>query len=146
MKACAMIGAVDMGNKFMKRLQGRVVQNDIFLVNVLVDTYQLWWSQMPNGLPSQTVLCWNALITAYAQGYHTQQALESEGMLPDAVTYTCILKACATIGPAVKGKQIRDEIARQSLHCAGWCSSCNVVTWTGIALNKCSVKASFQMP
>ena len=36
-------------------------------------------------------------------------------MLPDGVTYMCILKACATIGAAGKGKQIHDEIARQGL-------------------------------
>ena len=29
--------------------------------------------------------------------------------------YACILKACATIGAADKGKQIHDKIARQGL-------------------------------
>lgn len=32
-----------------------------------------------------------------------------------AVTYVCILKTCATIGGAKKGKKIHDEIARQGL-------------------------------
>ena len=41
--------------------------------------------------------------------------MQREGILADAVTYTCILKACATIGAADKGKQIHDEITRQEL-------------------------------
>ena len=48
-------------------------------------------------------------IAGYAQG-HAKQALDCfeemqrEGILPNAVTYLCILKACATIGAADKGK------------------------------------------
>ena len=69
-------------------------------------------------LPSRDVVTWTALIRGYAQGVHAKQALNCfeemlcEGILPNAVTYVCILKACATIGVADKGKQIHDEIAR----------------------------------
>ena len=41
--------------------------------------------------------------------------MQHEGIFSDAMTYACILKVCATIGAADKGKQIHDEIARQGL-------------------------------
>ena len=41
--------------------------------------------------------------------------MQREGILPDAVTYVYIWKACVMIGAADKGKQIHDEIARQGL-------------------------------
>ena len=36
-------------------------------------------------------------------------------ILPNAMTFTCILKACTTVRVADNGKQIHDEIARQGL-------------------------------
>ena len=62
-----------------------------------------------------------SLIVGYTQEAHAQQALncfeemQHEGILPDAVTYPCILKACVIIRAVDKGKQIHDEIARQGL-------------------------------
>ena len=40
------------------------------------------------------------------------EQIQHEGILPNAVTYACILKACATIRVVDKGKQIHDKIAR----------------------------------
>ena len=42
-------------------------------------------------------------------------ALKCDGILPNAMTFLCILKACTTVRVADKGKQIHDEIARQGL-------------------------------
>ena len=67
-----------------------------------------------NGLPSRNVVSWTK---EYAQGDHAKQALDffeemqCEGILPNEITYMCILKACATIGADDKGKQIHDKIA-----------------------------------
>ena len=43
------------------------------------------------------------------------EEMQSEGVLPNAVTYACILKACATIRAIEQRKLIHDEIARQGL-------------------------------
>ncbi|MCO5580162.1 hypothetical protein L7F22_034029 [Adiantum nelumboides] len=72
-------------------------------------------------LPSRDVISWSALITGYVQIGQGQQALECfqdmqlEGIRPNAVTYLCILKACAVLGAVDKGKQIHDEVSRQGL-------------------------------
>ena len=41
--------------------------------------------------------------------------MQRKGILPDAMTFICILKARATIGAADKGKQSHDKIAMQGL-------------------------------
>jgi hypothetical protein len=41
--------------------------------------------------------------------------LQHKGILPNEVTYVCILKACAVIGAIDKGKEVHDEISRQGL-------------------------------
>ncbi|MCO5611735.1 hypothetical protein L7F22_065993 [Adiantum nelumboides] len=72
-------------------------------------------------LPSWDVVSWNALIVGYAQEGHTKQTLkffeemQHEGILLDALTYACILKACDMIRAGDNGKQIHDEIERQGL-------------------------------
>ena len=41
--------------------------------------------------------------------------MQCGGILPGAMTYACILEACATIGAADKGKRIHGGVARQGL-------------------------------
>ena len=41
--------------------------------------------------------------------------MRNEGVEPNAVTFTCILKACGCIGDIDKGKEIHDEIACKGL-------------------------------
>ena len=66
-------------------------------------------------------MTWTALIAHYAREGHTQNVLDCfeqmqrEGILPNAVTCTCILKACSQIKATDRGKQIHGEIARQDL-------------------------------
>eukprot|EP00250_Pteridium_aquilinum_P022500 c25392_g4_i4 orf=1-273(+) len=72
-------------------------------------------------LPSRDVVSWSALIAGYAQRGQGEHALncyermQREGILPDAVTYACILKACGSIGAAEKGEEIHTEVHRQGL-------------------------------
>ena len=41
--------------------------------------------------------------------------MQCEGILPNAVTYASLLKACGSIRAADRGKQIHDEVVRQGL-------------------------------
>ena len=84
--------------------------------------------QVLDGLPTQNVVSWSALIVGNTQG-HAKEALklsakealnfieemQRAGILLDAMNFVCILKACATIGATDEGKQIHEEIARQGL-------------------------------
>eukprot|EP00250_Pteridium_aquilinum_P015078 c22364_g1_i1 orf=2-265(+) len=41
--------------------------------------------------------------------------MQSDGVSPDAVTFSCILKACGSLGAIVKGTGIHVEIERRGL-------------------------------
>ncbi|KAI5057963.1 hypothetical protein GOP47_0027978, partial [Adiantum capillus-veneris] len=127
LKACAVAGAVDKGKQIHDEiLRQGLLEHDIVLGNVLVDMYAKCGA-LPQAqsvlekLPSRNIVAWSALIAGYAQNGQGQQALECseqmqhEGICPNAVTYVCILKACAMIKAIDKGKQIHDKILRQGL-------------------------------
>ena len=63
----------------------------------------------------QNVACWNALISEYARQQQGHEALscfekmQQEGISPDGITFSCILKACGTIGDLQKGELIHDD-------------------------------------
>ncbi|KAI5061660.1 hypothetical protein GOP47_0024165 [Adiantum capillus-veneris] len=127
LKACARIKASGMGKQIHEEIvrQG-LLQNDVVLGNVLMDMYCKCGNlseaqQVLKKLTSRDVISWNTIIAGYTQEGEAEQALfcleqmQREGILPDSVTHTCALKACATIKEVSKGKQIHEEIARQGL-------------------------------
>ncbi|KAI5068895.1 hypothetical protein GOP47_0017240 [Adiantum capillus-veneris] len=127
LKACAAIGAIDKGKQIHVEISTQgLLEHQVVLGNALVDMYAKCAAfcqaqSVLENLPSRNVVSWNALISGYAQNGQGQQALDCfkqmqcEGILPDVVTYVCILQACAAIGAINKGKQIHDEISMQGL-------------------------------
>ncbi|KAI5067683.1 hypothetical protein GOP47_0018211 [Adiantum capillus-veneris] len=127
LQACASIRAIDKGERIHDEIDrqgflGKYVQ----LGNALVDMYAKCGAlqkahQVLLDLPSRNIVTWNALIAGYAQGGHGEQALKCfqqvhlDGLMPDAVTYTCILKSCGSIGAIEKGEEIHDTISRRGL-------------------------------
>lgn len=41
--------------------------------------------------------------------------MQRKGLSPDEVTFSCILKACGSMGAVDKGELVNDEIVRQGL-------------------------------
>ena len=68
-------------------------------------------AQVLDELPVRDIVSWSALIVGYAQNGQGDEALirygrmQSEGFLPDAITYTSLLNACATIGAIDRGEE-----------------------------------------
>ncbi|KAI5068812.1 hypothetical protein GOP47_0017157 [Adiantum capillus-veneris] len=75
--------------------------------------------QVFDQLTVKDVVSWNTLITGYAHYEHDEAALECfecmlrEGLSPSAVTFTCVLKACTSLGDAIKGEEIHAAIIRE---------------------------------
>ncbi|KAI5056072.1 hypothetical protein GOP47_0029593 [Adiantum capillus-veneris] len=67
------------------------------------------------------VLTWTALVAGHAQKGQGQDALlyfeqmQQKGLSPNAVTFSCALKACGSLRAAKKGESIHEEIAKQGL-------------------------------
>ncbi|MCO5557222.1 hypothetical protein L7F22_010782 [Adiantum nelumboides] len=127
LKACAMMGAVDKGEEIHNDISRQgLLKHNIVLGNALVGMYAKCGAlcqarAVLKELPSRNSISWSALIAGYSQKGRGHQALECyeqmqhEGISPDAVTYVCILKACAVIQAFHKGKEIHEEVMRHGL-------------------------------
>ncbi|MCO5596323.1 hypothetical protein L7F22_050384 [Adiantum nelumboides] len=77
--------------------------------------------QVLDELLVRDVVSWNAVIAGYAQHGQGQEALacfhrmQGDGVLPDAITYACILKACGILQDVDRGEQIHNEVVSQGL-------------------------------
>ncbi|KAI5081354.1 hypothetical protein GOP47_0004537, partial [Adiantum capillus-veneris] len=127
LKACGTMQNADMGQEIHDDIvtQGLLKQN-VMLGNALVDMYAKCGvlqkaQKVLEELPVRNVVSWSALIAGYVQQGQGQEALccfqqlQREGISPNAITYTCILKACGLMQDADMGKRIHNDIFSQGL-------------------------------
>lgn len=127
LNACGYIGATHKGTQIHAVVitQG-LLESDLVLGNALVDMYAKCGvvskaQEVFDLLSVRDVVTWTALIAGYAQHEHGEESLfllekmQSEGVIPNAVTFACSLKACSSIGATEKAKEIHCEIARKGL-------------------------------
>ena len=127
LNACGSIGAAEKGEEIHTEVSRQgLLEKDTALGNALVDMYAKCGALMKaqevfDTLPARNVVTWNSLIAGYAQHELGDDALscfgkmQDEGLSPDAVTFTCILKACASIGAAQKGEEIHSKVHKKGL-------------------------------
>ncbi|KAH7353028.1 hypothetical protein KP509_19G075900 [Ceratopteris richardii] len=127
LKAYAALGALHEGEKIHDVVKNQeLLQNNVELGTALVDMYAKCGALSKakcvfDSLLHRDVVCWNALIVGYTHDGQGEQALDCfkrmkhDGITPNATTYACILKACASIGACDEGQKIHDEIERQGL-------------------------------
>ena len=107
LKACGIVGSLWIGEEIEVEIRNQgLLEKNIVLGTSLVDMYfQVFvqWREHKTCLKSfqcGDIVTWNALIAGYARngfGDATMRCfrqMESAGICPDAVTYTCILKVC----------------------------------------------------
>ena len=127
LKACGSIGAVEKGNEIHSEIvkEGILGESDL-LGTALVDMYAKCGAiedarKVFDNLHDPSLVLWTALISGYAENGHGDEALkcyehmQHKGLVPDAVTFSCILKACGSIGASEKAKEIHAEILRGGL-------------------------------
>ncbi|KAI5065611.1 hypothetical protein GOP47_0020306 [Adiantum capillus-veneris] len=120
--ACAVVGAIDKGKQIHDEiLRKGLLKHSVVLGGALVDMYAKCGAlhrahSVLEKLPSRNVVSWNALITGYAQegqgvqGLDCFEQMQHEGILPDKVTFLCLLNLCNHIGMVEKGKEIFDKM------------------------------------
>lgn len=125
--ACTKLGNLERGQELHSKIDELgLSQGDVFIGSTLIDMYAKCGSllkaqQVFDKLPARNVVCWNALISGYAECGHGEEALKCfqqmhfEGACPDAVTFICSLKACGNVRAIDKGQEIHFEIERQGL-------------------------------
>ena len=127
LKACGIIRETCKGQEIhYEVVRLGLLKKNCIVGNALVGMYakcgELAKAQtLHDELSTQSLITWNALISGYAHRGRSHDALNcfeqmrSEGLSPDGVTFTCILKACANVGDVSKGKLIHDEVIRKGL-------------------------------
>lgn len=126
LKASGSIGSLQQGRLIHNEVIEKALDADVVVGSTLVDMYSKCGSlEEARGvfdtLSNRNTVSWGAMITGYAQHGQGLSALELfqkmklEGITPSNFTFSCILKACGTIGAVGEGHLIHDEITRRGL-------------------------------
>ena len=128
LSACISIGSLEKGEEIhveIKKKDG-LLENNASLGNALVDMYTKCGAikkaqEVFDGLSVKDVISWTSLISGYTIHGLSEEALkcyakmQDEGIMPDVVTYACVLKACGSIGSVDKGEEIHGEVHNKGL-------------------------------
>lgn len=126
LKAIANLGDLDAGRKVHALVEKSGMGVDIQILTTLIRMYSKCGSlgdacSVFNKILERDVVCWNAMLAAYAHSGHGQDALklfqlmQSEGVKPDSATYTSVLNACAGLGALEHGKNIHAQLKEADL-------------------------------
>ncbi|KAH7307264.1 hypothetical protein KP509_22G051900 [Ceratopteris richardii] len=122
LKACGVLRALEKGCRIHASIEGlQLMEGDVALRNTLVGFYARSGAftmahHELNRLSKRNTVSWTSIITAYVEYQRPQDAIHSfeqmkkEGVIPDLVTFTNILKACGSLRAYDKGKKICAEI------------------------------------
>ncbi|KAI5054408.1 hypothetical protein GOP47_0030704 [Adiantum capillus-veneris] len=122
LKACGIIQEVDMGKKIHNEITSQgLLSKHAMLGDALVYMYAKCGvltkaQEVFDELPIRGPVSRNALIAGYAQQGQGQEALDcfqqmrSEGLSPNAITYTCFLKACGVMQDVDMGEKIHVKL------------------------------------
>ena len=127
LRACGSMKTIEKGLKIHEEIVSRdLLKKDAMLGASLVDMYVKCGvltraHEVLKELQTRNVVSWNALISGYV--HHGQfcealnyfEEMQLQGISPNAITFTCILKACGSTGAIDKGKRIHEEIVGQRL-------------------------------
>jgi pentatricopeptide repeat protein len=127
LKACGIVRSLEVGQNIDAEIRRqRLLEKDVVLGNALVDMYAKCGAlgkarEVFDELPVHSAVAWSSLMTGYAQLGLGDEALKcfremgDGGVALDAVTYTCILKACGKAGSLGIGEGIGSEVRKQGL-------------------------------
>jgi pentatricopeptide repeat protein len=129
-KACGILGDMEQGKQIHAEAMQRnllLPGRDAILATALVGMYSRCGSMgmaeqaFLELLPRPNLVSWNVLISGYANQGPSKKALDlfaemkARGCSPDAITFSCLLKACADLQDAEKGSELHDAIVDRGL-------------------------------
>ncbi|KAH7277334.1 hypothetical protein KP509_39G045800 [Ceratopteris richardii] len=126
LKACSLMQDLNKGQKLHHAISKQKLEKNLVISNALVDMYAkcgkiLKAQEIFEKLPVKDVVSWTSLISGFLQQGNSEDALhhygmmQDKGILPDAATYVCALKACSALAAADRGLEIHVEVARKGL-------------------------------
>ncbi|KAH7438788.1 hypothetical protein KP509_04G031200 [Ceratopteris richardii] len=115
LKACGDMKVMHKGEQVhMEIAKQGLLETNPFLGNALVDMYVKCGDLRKailvlEKLPSRDVVSWGTLMVGFRQHGQSEkvldcfQQMQDEGILPDALTYCCVLSACSHLGSIEEG-------------------------------------------
>lgn len=124
LKGCSSIGALDKGKQVYSEIVKLGYEKDYFVGNTLINLYAKCGflneaHKLFDELSARDAVSWNAFILGYAECGLEEEVLnqseQSQGYLipPNAVTFLCILRACASLRAKGKGQETHVEIVKK---------------------------------
>ncbi|KAH7332416.1 hypothetical protein KP509_20G086100 [Ceratopteris richardii] len=122
LKACGNIRAIEKGIALhMEIARKGLLTEEVHLGSALIGMYANCGflakaREVFDSLLSRNLVTWNTLIDSFTQRDYSEDALyffevmKHEAILPNAVTYACVLKACGSIGATLKGLKVHTMI------------------------------------
>jgi pentatricopeptide repeat protein len=126
-KACSSIRCAEMGEEIYAELRSTgLLEKNVAVGNAVLDMYakcnMLGKARCVFAeLPIRDVVTWNSMVSAYNQHGLGSEALkcfrsmQEEAILPDPVTYTCVLKACGSSKSLRMGVEIDAMVTKESV-------------------------------
>lgn len=125
LKACGSIKSLGHGTMLHEQVIKNGLESDVFVGNNLFYMYAKSGNleearKVFDGLSNRDVISWATMIAGYAHNGQALPALELfkemqlQGVSPDEVTYSCVLKACGSAGAFGEGKLIHDKFSKES--------------------------------
>jgi pentatricopeptide repeat protein len=127
LKACGIVGSLEIGQDIAAEIRRKgLFLHNVVLSTALVDMYAKCGDlgkarEVFEQLPVHEVVAWSAMISGYVQHGLGDEAvkcyrdMQAAGVHPDAVTYSCILKACGIVGSLEMGEEIVSAAREQDL-------------------------------
>lgn len=126
LKACGKLEDLDRGRQLRDTILKKGVQKDAFVGNALVGMFGKCGSMVEAQEAFDLMLCrdvvsWSSILAGYAnQGDHEKAVhcfmqMQSQGVLPNVVTYMCSLKSCALLKGIEPGRHIYCEAVKMGL-------------------------------
>ncbi|KAH7286167.1 hypothetical protein KP509_33G061000 [Ceratopteris richardii] len=127
LRVCSNVKTLDTGQHVHAEIERQgLLEKDLVLGNMLIDFYVKLGllsraQEVFDKLSVRNVYTWAIIIAGYAEYEHSGKALDyfvemqHSGVMPDAVTYVCCMKACGLLGATETGRVIHAEIERLGL-------------------------------
>lgn len=126
LKACAKLRSLTKGQEIHTEVAKEELENNPFVSNILLDLYAKCGSfdearDIFEMIPIQSVLSWTAIISGYTEHGLNEEAficweeMQQKGILPDPVTFVCVLKTCAGMKALHRGQEIHSMVVEEGL-------------------------------
>eukprot|EP00250_Pteridium_aquilinum_P020621 c24888_g1_i1 orf=525-3071(-) len=121
LNACSNLALLEKGIEVHASIVAQSLESNIVVATALINMYGkcgrlLYAANVFNHMPTRDTVCWNAMMTTYAQNGNCQEAyflfkkMLIEGINPTNVSFLCAVDACAGLCVLQEGKRIHAVI------------------------------------